>query len=170
MKNLFKKLDKIATDIPASEIMVKDIKTINETETAQKAVELMSKHSVSGLIVQDTTGKTIGIVSEGDLLKKVFLKKKSPAKVRISEIMTRSLETFPPEKSIGETALMMKRLGISRLPVVKNKEILGMVTKSDLLEELNEIYRQNRRLLCVAAVITLQFIIIAVLVAMLISK
>ncbi|MEK6916517.1 MAG: CBS domain-containing protein [Nanoarchaeota archaeon] len=170
MKNPFKDLDKIATEIPVSKIMVKNIRKIKETDSAQKAIDIMSLHSISGLIVFDKAGTPVGMISEGDLLKKVFHKKKNPEKTKIKEIMNRGLKTIEPEMSIGETAVLMKKHKISKLPVFKDKKLLGLVTKSDLLEELNNIYKQNRRFHWVAVIITIQFIIIAVLVISLIGR
>ena len=113
MKNPFKNLDKMATEIPVSKIMVKNIKKIKETDSAQKAIEIMSRYSISGLIVYDSLGSPTGMISEGDLLKKVFHKKKDPEKIKIKEVMNKGLETIRPEKSIGATAALMKRQKIS---------------------------------------------------------
>ena len=159
MKEFFKSLDKMATEIKISEVMVTEVLTLNQESTVQKAVDLMALHSISGLIVCDDKDYPVGIVSEGDMLKQVFHKKKNPAKVKIKEVMSKKLTTISPELSIGETSVLMKRKSISKLPVVKNRKIIGYVTKSDLLEKLNEIYHQNRRLLWLTAFVVFQFIV-----------
>lgn len=168
--NLFKSLDKLATEIPISKIMVKDVKKILETDKVQKAINMMAKHSISGLVVCDMKDDPVGMVSEGDILKQVLFKGKDPTKILIKDIMSKGLLTIKPTSSIGETGVLMKKHKISKLPVIDNGDIIGYVTKSDLLEELNEIYYQNRRLLWTTVIITIQFIVIAILLLAYINK
>ena len=163
-------LEKVVTKIRISKIMVTDVKTIDQGKTVAKVVELMSNLSIAGMIITDKSNKPVGMVSEGDIIKKVFSKGLDPKKIKIKDIMTKGLVTIPPELSIGQTSVLMRKKNISKLPVVKNTKLVGYVTKSDLLEELNDIYLQNRRLIWLTVMTTIQFIIIAVLLIMYISK
>ena len=168
--SFFKSLDKLITEIPVSEIMVKNIKTLKEDDDVQKVVDLMADFSISGVLIDNADDYPVGIVTEGDVLKKVLHKKKDPKKVRIKDIMTKHLFTITPELSIGETAALMKKHNISKLPVVEHNKLVGYVTKSDLLEELNEIYYQNARLKWLPLVFVMLLIVIAILVFMYINK
>ena len=170
MKKIIKLFDKVITSIPVSEIMIKDVKTLNFNENSQQAIEMMAKFSISGIIIVDDDENPVGMVSEGDLLKKVFHRKKDPKAVKLKEIMSKGLMTISPNLSVGEVGLIMKKNKISKLPIVKNKKIIGYVTKSDLLEKLNEIYYQNRQLIWLSVVITIQFVLIAILVLAYIKK
>lgn len=170
MKRILKIIDRVITSIPVSEIMIKDVKTLNLNESSQEAVEMMAKFSISGIIIVDNDENPVGMVSEGDLLKKVFHRKKNSNDVKLKEIMSKGLTTISPNLSVGEVGLIMKKKNISKLPIVKNKKIIGYVTKSDLLEKLNEIYYQNRQLIWLSVVITLQFVIIAILLLAYIKK
>lgn len=163
-------LEKIVTKIPVSKIMVKEIRTIDQEENVSKVVEFMSKYSIAGLIIVDKTNNPVGMVSEGDVIKKVFSKGHNPKKIKIKQIMSKGLVTISPELSIGQASVLMKKKKISKLPVVKSKKIIGYVTKSDLLEELNDIYYQNRRLVWLTVLTTMQFILIAVLLIIYINK
>ncbi len=166
----WKSLDKLATEIPISQIMVKDVKKILDTDKVQKAINIMAKESISGLIVCDKNDDPVGMVSEGDILKQVMFKGKDPTKILVKDIMSKGLLTIKPTSSIGETGVLMKKHKISKLPVIDNGDIVGYVTKSDLLEELNEIYYQNRRLLWTTVFITIQFVVIAILIFAYINK
>jgi len=173
MKKKFKfmkSLDKLATEIPISEIMVKNIKKIRDNDKVQKAINLMARHSISGLIVCDNKDDPVGMVSEGDILKQVMFKGKNPTKILVKDIMSKGLMTIKPNSSLGETGVLMKKHKISKLPVIDDGDIVGYVTKSDLLEELNKIYYQNRRLLWTTVFITLQFIVIAILIFAYLNK
>lgn len=169
-KDIFQNFEKIITRIPVSQIMVKDIKTLNENDSAQQTIELMSKHSISGIIICNDKNIPTGMVSEGDLIKQVFRKGKDPKKVKLKDIMSKELYTIKPTLSIGQTSVLMKQKKISKLPVMDNGKIVGYVTKSDLLEELNKIYIQNRGLIWLTVMTTLQFIIIAILIIAYITK
>ncbi len=164
--NLFKSLDKIVTEIPISEVMVTDVKTLKEDDTVQKAVDMMAEFSIGGILIRNKNDFPTGIVSEGDILKKVIHQKKDPKKMTVKEIMTHHLFTITKGQNIGETANLMKRHHISKLPVVEDNKLIGYVTKSDLLEKLNEIYYQNTRLKWLPIMIMIMLIIIAVLIVM----
>jgi len=168
--NIFRDLDRLATQTTISEVMVKKILTLRATDNVQQAVTMMSKHSIAGIIVCNKEDQPIGIISEGDLLKKVFHKGKDPRKVKIKDVMTKGLKTINPDTSIGEASVIMKKMNISKLPVAVNGRIIGMVTKSDLLEKLNEIYYQNTRLKWFPVMMMIMLIIIAVLLVLLIEN
>lgn len=170
MKKLFKSINKLITEIPVSEIMVKNVISLDDEATAKEAVDLMSKHSISGVIVNGDNDKPVGIISEGDLFKKVFQKGKDPKKIKLKEIMHLGVQTFSPNKNIGEAALFMKKNNISKLPIEENGKIIGYVTKSDLLEKLNEIYYQNRQFIWLTVIVMVQFLIIAILITSMLNR
>jgi CIC family chloride channel protein len=168
--NFFNRINRVITDTPVSEIMVTYIKTLHEKDNVQKAIDMMAQYSISGLLVVNGEGYPLGIVTEGDIIKKVLHKNKDAKKIFAKEIMTPHLFTIKPGQSIGETAEQMKRHNVSKFPVVENNKLLGIVTKADLLEKLNEIYYQNTRLKWLPLVMLIQLIAIAVLILMYVNK
>ena len=170
MEKIFKSINKLITEIPVSEIMVKNVISMDDEDTAKEAVDVMAKHSISGLIVNGDNGKPVGILSEGDLFKKVFQKGKDPKKVKLKEIMHLGVQTFSPDKNIGEAALYMKKNNISKLPIEERGRIIGYVTKSDLLEKLNEIYHQNRQFIWLTVIVMVQFLVIVILITTMLKR
>ncbi len=168
--NIFTQIDKIITETPVAEIMVTDIKTVYEKDNVQKAIDLMARYSISGLLVVNEKKYPQGIITEGDIIKKIFHKNKDAHKQIVKDIMTPHLFTITPDQNIGETAEQMNRHNISKLPVVENNKLIGYVTKSDLLEKLNEIYYQNTRLKWLPIFLVVQLIAIAVLIVMYVGK
>ncbi len=169
-KNIIDNLSKTLTAIPVSEIMVKNIKTLHESDTAQKAVNLMAQHSIAGIIIVDKKNKPTGIVTEGDLIKKVFHKNKNSKKILLKNVMSKKLLSIKPSINIGQASALMNRHNISKLPVMENNKIVGYVTKSDLVHKLNDIYKQNRKIVLMAIMIAFQFILISVLLVMYLNK
>jgi CBS domain-containing protein len=168
--NILKTLDKQITETHVSEIMIRDVITVKETDTVKKVVDLMANYSISGLMITNEKGFPVGIVSEGDIIKKVFNKNRYPGSVKVSEIMTKHLVTITPSYNLMDTVLLMRKQGISKLPIVENNKLVGYVTKSDLLERLNQIYDENIRLKWLPVLVMLLCIIIAILIMMLVKK
>lgn len=158
------------TEVPISEIMTKDPISLTEDASVEDAVQEISKNSIASLLVVKKNGELVGLVSEGDIIKRVYAKKKDPRKVILKEIMITDLKTITPETSIGETAKLMQKYDVSKFPVVERKRLVGYVTKSDLVEELNEIYYENARLKWLPVVMTIMLIVIAILIVVYINK
>ncbi|MEM2131317.1 MAG: CBS domain-containing protein [Candidatus Woesearchaeota archaeon] len=169
--NPLNKAEKIITETMVSEVMITNIMSLKIEDNADEAIKLMAENSISGVLIKDEKNKTIGIVSEGDIIKKVFYRNKNPKKVKLSEIMSKSLHTIKKDASIGNASEMMKKYNISKLPVVdENNNIIGYLTKADLLEKLNEIYYQNTKLKWLPILFLVELIIICILIWMYINK
>lgn len=174
MKNIINpisEMDKLITETKVFEVMITSLKYLNENDTVSKAIELMANFSISGVLVNNNKNKTVGIVSEGDIIKKVLYKKLNPDKIKLKEIMSKNLYTINKDKSIGEAAELMKKNNISKLPIINDKEeMIGYITKADLLEKLNEIYYQNTRLKWLPILFLLELIVICILIWLYLNK
>lgn len=133
------------------DIMTTDPVRVTGDTRLREAARLMVRHRVSGLPVVDEAGKLIGIVSEGDFIRReagrdrpqgvslldaVFGEGElQPAGAEtVAEVMTRSVVTITPEASIGEAARVMGRRNVKRLPVVDLEgELVGIVSRADVV-------------------------------------
>jgi CBS-domain-containing membrane protein len=106
---------------------------------------------VSGLPVVDGSGKLIGIVSEGDFIRREAGRDRPHAvslldavfgegelqpvgAETVAEVMTRSVVTITPEATVGEAARVMGRRNVKRLPVVDLEgDLVGIVSRSDIV-------------------------------------
>jgi CBS domain-containing protein len=141
----------------ASDVMVRDVVTVGPDATVQDVTRLLLKHRISALPVVDTSGKLLGIVSEGDLLHRteadtqrrhswwltVFSSRESLAEEfvkshsrRVSDIMTRKVVTAPPETSLRDIAALLEKNGIKRVPIVKDGKIAGIVSRANLIQAM----------------------------------
>jgi CBS domain-containing protein len=133
------------------DIMTTDpVKVTGETRL-KEAARLMVRHRVSGLPVVDQAGKLIGILSEGDFIRReagrdrphgvslldaVFGEGElEPVGAEtVAEVMTRSVVTITPEATVGEAARVMGRRNVKRLPVVDLEgELVGIVSRADIV-------------------------------------
>lgn len=120
------------SDIPVREIMTREVCTSEKGETLLNASRKMIKFGVGSIVVIEDS-KALGIVTERDILTKVVARNKVPLKVKLEEIMSVPLFTIDPNTSIREASEMMTKKNIRRLPVVKDDELVGIVTDNDVL-------------------------------------
>ena len=143
-------------------MQVKDAMTLNPIgvlpqATIAEAIRLMLDRHISGLPVIDKTGELVGMLSEGDLLRRAetgtqkgrlrFLEWLiDPGKLAleytkthgrlVSEVMTNDAWTVGEDASLAEAVALMERHGVKRLPVLRAGQVVGIVTRADLLRAL----------------------------------
>jgi CBS domain-containing protein len=140
------------------EIMTTDVVTVGpETDIRDVARILVSK-GISGLPVCGARRELLGIVSEGDIL----VKEGGPRKTRglrlrgaktarkarartAGDAMTAPVVTISPRASVAEAARRMSDLGVKRLPVVKDDELVGIVSRTDLVRAFVRTDEEIRR-------------------------
>jgi len=141
----------------ASDIMTKTVITAKPGTTVREAAELMSQNHISAIPVVDNNGGIVGIVSEGDLMRRVegakdqtrswwlslFAETQASAKGFIQErgqhmkdIMTTQVTTVTPDTPVGQIARLLEKGHIKRVPVVQDGKIVGIVSRANLLQAL----------------------------------
>jgi len=108
--------------------------TIGRDQTILEAAKMMEIKKVGSLVV--TSGSSpVGILTERDIVRKVIAQEK-PLDIHLSLVMSTPLLTIDPEDSITDAAGKMMKHKIRRLPVVRNGELLGIVTTTDFSKHL----------------------------------
>jgi CBS domain-containing protein len=131
------------------DIMSSPVVTIAEDETCNRAAASMDMKDLGAVIVQNKAGKSIGIITERDLVKRVVAKNLKPDTVKAKEIMTTPLVTIEPEANIIDAARRMTRLDIRRLGVIYKGNLVGIISSKDILgvmPELLEIMQERQRI------------------------
>ena len=145
----------------AEEIMTKEVVTVTPDTSVEDAARIMSDNNVSGLPVVES-GELLGIVSEKDLIMKnkrlnspgyinildgiIFLE--SPRKFEeklkkfvaneVGDLMTKEVITIDPDTPLEEIATLMVEEDVNRLPVLKDGEMIGIVTRGDVVSKMAE--------------------------------
>jgi CBS domain-containing protein len=138
----------------AHQIMTSDVITVGADSTIVEAADTMLRHHISGLPVVDAVGNLIGIISEGDFIRRAEIgtQRKRGRWLgflvghdriasdfvhehgrKVGEIMTPDPVTVTEDAPLDQIAQIMESNGIKRLPVVRGKRLVGMVTRSDFL-------------------------------------
>jgi len=141
----------------ARDVMVRAVVTTSPDTTVEKLARLMINLRISGVPVLDGDGRLVGIVTEGDLLRRaetgterhrsrwseLFSSNsrlaaeyiKSHAK-RVADLMTHEVVSIDEMATLAEIADLLETKQIKRVPVVHDGRIVGIVSRADLLQVL----------------------------------
>jgi len=116
-----------------SSIMTKEVSTVDSSETIRAALKRMVDEDVGSLIVMER-GKAVGIITERDVTR-VSGSRSDPNffEGNAGLLMKSPLITVRPETSIWDALELMLNKGIRRLPVMRNDQLLGIVTERDIV-------------------------------------
>jgi len=120
------------TSMVVDEFMTQKIVSVDDDETVLAAARIMGQQRVGSVIV--TSGeKPLGIFTERDLLS-TFIARSQPLDIPIGEACSGLMTSAPAGISIHEAARIMASKHIRRLPIMKKKQIAGIITARDLVE------------------------------------
>jgi CBS domain-containing protein len=107
-------------------------------QTVLEVASLLVQHNIGAVpVLQD--GELKGIFSERDLMSRVVVGGKDPARILVSQVMTEDPLTVAPNDSLETCMTLMKRHGFRHLPVCSGRELRGVVSLRDiLLQNLDE--------------------------------
>jgi len=141
----------------ARDVMVTDVITLSPDDDVSKAVKLLVDHEISALPVIDEERHVVGILSEADLLhrdefgtKKLrpwWLEAVTPISVlamdyakshgrKVAELMSERVVTASEDTPISELTTLFERNRIKRVPIVRDGKLVGVVSRSKLIQTL----------------------------------
>ena len=142
----------------ASDIMTSPVITVGPDTAVRHIAALLFKHRISAVPVLEN-GKLVGIISEADLLHRHEIGTDSTARssswwlqllsadrsvadyvkshaTRARDIMTRDVVSVTPDMPIAEIATLLEKRGIKRVPVLQDGKLVGIVSRSNLVQAL----------------------------------
>jgi CBS domain-containing protein len=144
----------------ASDVMTRNVASIGRDAPIGDAIRLMLDHRISGLPVVDGSGKVVGMLTEGDLLRRAETQTErqrprwlelllGPGRLadeyvrthgrKVGEIMTEDLVSVAEDTPLAEIVQLMERRRIKRLPVLRGDALVGIVTRADLMRALGQL-------------------------------
>ncbi len=120
------------TGMPVKEIMTSDPITIDKAIKISDAAKKMVEFDVGSLIVMDGHNP-IGILTERDMVKKIISKNVNPDSLSLIKAMTTPLITLDADEDLQKAIDLMLKMHIRRVPIVKDKILVGLVTDTDLV-------------------------------------
>lgn len=141
----------------ARDIMSSKVLTVSPDTTVRDVAALMIEKHISGVPVMDESGSLVGVISEGDLLRRpelgtdrhrrrwlsFFTNIEEQAReftkshaLRAGDVMTKKIVHIAEETSLGEIVATMEKHRIKRLPVLTDGRLVGIVSRVDMLRAL----------------------------------
>ena len=147
----------------AKDIMSSPVVSIAPDATVLQAVQTMLQRRISGLPVIDKDGRLVGIATEGDLLRRVetgtqrrrprwleFLL--GPGRLadeytrthgrKVNDVMTPDPLSVAEDAALEEIVKLMEKHQIKRVPVLRGEQVIGIVTRANLLHALAGVSRE----------------------------
>jgi CBS domain-containing protein len=112
-----------------------EVYSVSPQSTVFQAIEMMADKNVGALLVMEGE-KLVGIFSERDYTRKVFLRGKSSKETSVAEIMSKDLAVTHPQEGVEECLRMMTDKRIRHLPVLDGDKVIGVISIGDLVKHV----------------------------------
>jgi CBS domain-containing protein len=147
----------------AADVMVTNVITVGPDARVEDVAQILLSARISGVPVVGPNGELLGIVSEGDLMRRVeagtgrarpwwlalfigqeglaaeFIKEHSR---KVTDVMTRHVITAAPDTPLAKIASLLEKNGIKRVPIVEGGKLVGIVSRANLLQALASLTNQ----------------------------
>ena len=109
--------------------------SVHPDDTVLDAIKLLAQKDIGALIVIEND-KPVGIFTERDYARKVYLRGKSSLDTAVREIMVSPVICVSPDQSVNECLALMTEKRFRHLPVVIDGRLVGMVSIGDLVKSV----------------------------------
>jgi CBS domain-containing protein len=141
----------------ALDVMTQPVISVAPSDSILDAAGLMLQHRISGLPVIDAQGNLVGVVTEGDFLRRAETgtQRRRPRWIefllgpgrlaseyvhtsgrKVDEVMTTDVHTVSEDAPLEDVVRLMERRAIKRVPVTRGGNVVGIVTRQNLLRAL----------------------------------
>lgn len=146
----------------AHQVMTRQVITATVDTSVADAARTLLDHHISGMPVLDANGKLVGVVSQGDFIRRAEIgtqRKRSrwlklllgPGREasdfvhergrKVGEVMNPSPITVAEEATLEEVATLMEKNDIKRVPVMRDDKLVGIVTRTNLVQAVLDLAR-----------------------------
>jgi CBS domain-containing protein len=147
-------------DRTAGEIMTREVISVAPHTTLREIADLLIEHKISGVPVVEVDGTVVGVVSETDLINEDKRRIAIPRsalfglfpipeaalreafddgeRLTAADLMTRHPYTATEETSAREICRALVEKHVNRVPVVRDRKLVGVITRADILRALHE--------------------------------
>lgn len=124
-----------------------DVATVPPDATVRELLAGMAEHNVGAMVVTGSAGVIAGIVSERDVVRKLYEEGPNVLDVRVAEIMTTRVATCGMDSSIDELSETMTDNRVRHIPVLVDGRLAGIVSIGDIVKtRLEELKAEQEQL------------------------
>jgi CBS domain-containing protein len=140
----------------AKDVMTANVVSVSPEHSVRHVARIVLDHRISGLPVIDDDGRVVGILTEGDLMRRSELGVQALAPVdrqssteesnagayvkshswKVADVMTSDPAKVDEETPLPQIAALMVERGIKRIPVMRGEHLVGIVSRAELLRVL----------------------------------
>ncbi|HLC74333.1 MAG TPA: CBS domain-containing protein [Candidatus Nanoarchaeia archaeon] len=120
------------TGYRVSDLMNQKVVTVSSNSTLRSCAQLMAAKKIGSVIVKDGK-KTVGILTEQDLARKVVAQGIDADESVVAQLMARKIVTIMPQDDIYTAMVRMGKYNIKHLPVMKGEDLVGILTIKDIM-------------------------------------
>jgi CBS domain-containing protein len=141
----------------AADVMMSNVITVSADAGVRDVAKILVANRISAVPVVDNQGKLVGIISEGDLIRRPEIGSEKPRSWwldalstngaladefvrshsrKVSDVMTRDVVTAKPDESLSQIAALLEKNRIKRVPIVSEEKIVGIVSRANLVQAL----------------------------------
>lgn len=152
----------------AKHVMVSPVKTGKPDMTVREVAKVLSENRISAIPITDDAGKVIGIISEGDLIRRAEIGTQKQRSwwlslfttnvqlaeeysrshgLKVKDLMTNDVISVAPDAPLSEIAQLFERHNIKRVPVLDNDALVGIVTRGNLVQAIATAPQKEHRAL-----------------------
>ncbi len=112
-----------------------EIYFVRPDDTVLDALKMLEKKDVGAVVVKDGD-RLVGIFTERQYARKVFLKGRSSPKTLVREVMETDVICVGPEQNVEACMALMTEKRIRHLPVIRDEHLVGMISIGDLVKSI----------------------------------
>jgi CBS domain-containing protein len=153
----------------AKDIMTQPVISVGSVDSVERAIRLMLQNKISGLPVIDPLGRLQGMLTEGDFLRRTEVTTEryrprwvqflmSPGRLAdeyvhthgrtVAEIMTVDAISVTEDTPLEEIVSLMEKRRVKRVPVLRGDEVVGILSRANLVRALAGILNQGKATKC----------------------
>ena len=107
------------------------IYSVSPDATVREAAHMMNNHHIGSVVVLEET-KLVGIFTERDVMKRIVMNSLDPSVTLVGQVMTEKVTTVTPTITVGKAMELMVTMRLRHLPVMKDGELVGVISIRDL--------------------------------------
>jgi CBS domain-containing protein len=148
----------------AADVMVSNVIMVRPETSVREVADILLTNRISAVPVVNNTGKLVGIISEGDLIRRAetdthrrrswwleLLAGSTPLAAeyvktharKVGDVMTREVITASPDTPLRKIAELLEKNSIKRVPIVKNHKVVGIVSRANLVQALASRWKES---------------------------
>jgi CBS domain-containing protein len=119
--------------------------TISPDHTLHAASQLLAEHNIGALVVVDSDGNPVGILSERDIVRRLAAQGESAVAETVADVMTRDIIIALPDDDVGEMSAVMTDRRIRHLPVMDGEQLAGIISIGDVVKAQRDHFKGEAR-------------------------